>query len=95
VLLVDDIADTVQTATAVREDVLRTFSIPDGSVNLCFLLEKLLDNPAEDIKRLKQALRPEYVGFRIPDVWVAGYGIDAGEDFRSLPVVIRVDESYY
>ena len=95
VLLVDDIADTVQTATAIREDVMRTFSLPAQSVHLCFLLEKLLDNPPEHIMRLKEAIKPEYVGFRIPDVWVAGYGIDAGEDFRSLPAVIRVNESYY
>ena len=48
-----------------------------------------------EIKCLKEQLHPDYVGFRIPDAWVAGYGIAAGEDFRSLPAIIHVDETFY
>jgi hypoxanthine phosphoribosyltransferase len=29
----------------------------------------------------------KYVGFRIPDMWVVGYGLDAGQRWRNLPDV--------
>lgn len=95
VLLMDDIADTVQTISAIRRDMIETMGIEADRVDLCFLLDKVLQNPPAAVKHLKDQLIPDHVGFRIPDVWVAGYGIDAGEDFRSLPVIIQVDETFY
>ena len=35
----------------------------------------------------KVTLRPDYVGFEIPDVFVVGYGLDFGERYRNLPFV--------
>ena len=43
----------------------------------------------------KNALPLDYIGFNVPDRWVAGYGIDAGEDFRHLPYIVAVKEDYY
>ena len=43
------------------------------------------------LKQGKQvvALRPDYVGFEIPDVFVVGYGLDYNDAFRNLPVPRR------
>jgi hypoxanthine phosphoribosyltransferase len=32
------------------------------------------------------------VGFEIPDRFVVGYGLDAGQKYRNLPYVAAVDE---
>ena len=34
-----------------------------------------------------------FVGFEIPDDFVVGYGLDAGERFRELPEIWTVDET--
>jgi len=94
-ILVDDIADTVQTITALKEDAIGTLGFPESRIHLCFLLDKVLRQPTPAVARLKRDLNPAYVGFRVPDLWVAGYGIDAGEDFRGLPDVIAVREACY
>lgn len=95
ILLVDDIGDTVQTITHIREDLVKNLNIDPARIKICFLLEKILKNPSPEIRRRKQALKAEYIGFRIPDVWIAGYGIDAGEDFRLLPSIVSIREEYY
>jgi hypoxanthine-guanine phosphoribosyltransferase len=59
------------------------------------LLDKSLKNPSERIKELKRQLIVDYIGFEGPDRWVAGYGIDAGEEFRLFRSIIAVNESFY
>jgi hypoxanthine phosphoribosyltransferase len=48
-------------------------------VRLCTLLDK----PA----RRAVALEAEHVGFRIPDHFVVGYGLDHAGRYRNLPFV--------
>ncbi|ALZ64633.1 Hypoxanthine phosphoribosyltransferase (plasmid) [Bacillus cereus] len=43
----------------------------------------LLDKP----ERRKVDLNVEYVGFRIPDEFIVGYGIDCVEKYRNLPYI--------
>jgi hypoxanthine phosphoribosyltransferase len=43
----------------------------------------LLDKPA----RRKHAIQADYVGFKIPDFFVVGYGLDFAERYRNLPFV--------
>jgi hypoxanthine phosphoribosyltransferase len=45
------------------------------------------------LKRGKQlvALRPDYVGFEIPDVFVVGYGLDYNDAFRNLPFLAALE----
>jgi hypoxanthine phosphoribosyltransferase len=43
----------------------------------------LLDKPARRV----EAVRADYVGFKIPDVFVVGYGLDYAERYRNLPFV--------
>jgi hypoxanthine phosphoribosyltransferase len=45
------------------------------------------------LKQGKQvvALRPDYVGFDIPDVFVVGYGLDYNDAFRNLPYLAALE----
>lgn len=76
VLLVEDVIDSGRTLRY----LMRNLSARDpASLETCALLSK----PAAD--RLDLGTR--YVGFRLPDVFVVGYGLDAGERFRELPYI--------
>ncbi len=93
VLLVEDIIDQGFTLHAVRDWLLEKAGAADVAISV--LLEKVLEHPTPEVSRLRERLKLDHVGFRIPDRWVAGYGVDAGEDFRSLPFIAVVREDYY
>jgi hypoxanthine phosphoribosyltransferase len=76
VLLVDDILDTGRTLKRV---VARVEELKPRRVSTCVLLEKL-ERRVEDV-------RADYVGFKIPDLFVVGYGLDYAERYRNLPFV--------
>ena len=63
-----------------------TLGIPDSQIG--FHLEEVLV-----LKRGKQrvALRPDYVGFEIPDVFVVGYGLDYNDAYRNLPYLAALE----
>jgi hypoxanthine phosphoribosyltransferase len=74
-------------------DVLVVEDIIDSGVTLTYLLNVLeqrkpkslgivtmLDKP----ERRQRPVRPAYVGFRVPDEFVVGYGLDFAEDYRNL-----------
>ena len=91
-LLVDDIVDQAFTLSKARH-LLEIDKA--GSIRTCALLSKILKQPTPRVQSLKEQTPLDYVGFNVPDKWVAGYGIDAGEDFRHLPFIVAVNESYY
>ncbi len=76
VLLVDDIFDTGQTLAALVEQMA---TLGPRRVRTAVLLLKR--------GRQKVALRPDYVGFEIPDAFVVGYGLDFHDAYRHLPYV--------
>jgi hypoxanthine phosphoribosyltransferase len=76
VLLVDDILDTGRTLKRV---VAKLEELKPRRIKTCVLLEKL-ERRVEDV-------RADYVGFKIPDLFVVGYGLDYAERFRNLPFV--------
>lgn len=82
VLLVEDIVDTGLTVRYLR-DLFATRG--PASVTVCALLTK----PS----RRRVAVNIDHVGFEIPDRFVVGYGMDAGQRFRNLPYIAVVDES--
>jgi hypoxanthine phosphoribosyltransferase len=90
VVLVEDILDQGFTLASIRRVLLEQYSV--RSLRLCVLLSKRLTAPTPEVAQLRRELVPDYVGFEIPDRWVAGYGLDVGEDFRDLPYVAVVDE---
>ncbi len=76
VLLVEDIVDSGLTLSYLR----RTLAAREpASLAVCSLLVR--DHYEAD------DLEVAYVGFRIPDDFVVGYGLDIGERYRNLPFV--------
>ncbi len=76
VLVVDDILDTGLTLVKVREIIQR---LQPRSLKFCVLLEK--DVPHEE------QFTADFIGFRIPNNFVVGYGLDFQERYRNLPYV--------
>jgi len=93
VVLVEDILDQGFTLAGIRRALLEQSGA--RSVRLCVLLSKTLDAPSPEVARLRRELVPEYVGFVVPDRWVAGYGLDVAEEFRDLPYVVVVREECF
>ena len=87
-LLVDDILDHGFTLCALRD---RMASWGVRSVQVCVLLDKQLTNPSPETLAQRTKAAPDLIGFRIPDVWVAGYGLDAAGALRQLPRIVAVD----
>ena len=93
VLLVEDIVDQGFTLKAIQDWLIKEAGVRD--LKTCVLVAKRLENPTEQVRALRENLKLDWVGFTIPDRWIAGYGIDAGEDFRFLPFIVVVKEDYY
>lgn len=93
ILLIEDIIDQGFTMTWLLNYLQTEREV--RTIKVCSLLNKILAHPTHDVKKLRASLVLDYIGFNIPDVWIAGYGIDAGHDFRNLPFIISVNKSYY
>ena len=76
VILVEDILDTGVTLTYIRK-LLQTRQPKT------FKVAALLDKAS----RRKVAVEADYVGFKIPNLFVVGYGLDFGGRYRNLPDV--------
>ena len=92
VLLVEDLIDQGYTLTALKQRILNAGV---RSVRTCVLLSKRLKQASSAVERNRSALTLNFVGFDVPDRWVAGYGTDASEDFRMLPYIVTVRERLY
>jgi hypoxanthine phosphoribosyltransferase len=79
VILVEDILDTGLTLTYLRRILM-------AHQPRAFKIAALLDKPS----RRKQAIEADYVGFKIPDEFVVGYGLDYAERYRNLPDICIV-----
>jgi hypoxanthine phosphoribosyltransferase len=75
-LLIEDIVDTGLTLTALTE-TLRAHR--PRSLEVCTLLDKT--------ECRKVPFQPKYVGFKIPNEFVVGFGLDYDERYRQLPCV--------
>lgn len=76
ILIVEDIIDSGLTLSYLY-DILG--SRRPASIKICALLEK----PS----RKNTDLKIDYVGFKIPDKFVVGYGLDFNEKYRNLPFI--------
>lgn len=79
-LIVEDILDTGKTLSALRTHLERR---RPRRVRIAVLLDK----PA----RRAVDVRPDYVGFQVPDRWIVGYGLDADGLYRNLPYISYLD----
>jgi hypoxanthine phosphoribosyltransferase len=82
VIIVEDICDSGLTMKTIRSRLLKKECAV--SVQACVLLDK----PARRLKRLKGKLALDFIGFKIPPVFVAGCGMHYGRYYRNLPFVI-------
>ena len=87
-LLVDDILDHGFTLCALRD---RMAGWGVRNVQVCVLLDKQLAAPSPETLAQRAKAAPDLIGFQIPDVWVAGYGLDAAGALRQLPDIVAVD----
>jgi hypoxanthine phosphoribosyltransferase len=76
VLLVDDILDTGRTLHKV---LAKMRALKPRRIKTCVLLDKT--------SRRVESVEADYVGFKIPDFFVVGYGLDFAERYRNLPFV--------
>ncbi|NMB66391.1 MAG: hypoxanthine phosphoribosyltransferase, partial [Spirochaetes bacterium] len=90
---VEDIADQGFTLSWLKNYLLHERNAK--SLKICSLLYKRLDNPSQEVQNIRRQLDIDYIGFTVPDVWVAGYGIDAAYEYRHLPFIVRVNEEYF
>jgi hypoxanthine phosphoribosyltransferase len=74
VLIVEDILDTGLTLSYLRKIFLQH---RPRSLRIAALLDK----PSRRIEKIEA----DYVGFRIPNLFVIGYGMDYAERYRNLP----------
>jgi hypoxanthine phosphoribosyltransferase len=81
VLLLDDIFDTGQTLSGIVAELQK---LEPASLRSAVLLWK------EGRQQVK--LTPDYHCFRIPDVFVVGYGLDYNDEYRHLPHVAALEE---
>ena len=80
VILVEDIVDSGTTAETLRKKIMRR---KPKSLKLCALLDKT--------ERRKVDVPIEYVGFKIPNKYVVGYGLDYRNKYRNLPYIAVLD----
>lgn len=85
------------------QDVIVVEDIVDSGVTLSYLMQvfkqrrprslrvaTLLDKP----ERRQRPVQVDYVGFKIPDEFVVGFGLDYAEDYRNLKdICILADEA--
>lgn len=76
VLLIEDIVDTGVTLNYLRERILMK---GPRSLKICTFLDKT--------ERREVPVPLDYVGFRIPNEFVVGYGLDFDGKFRNLPYI--------
>jgi hypoxanthine phosphoribosyltransferase len=81
VILVEDILDTGLTFTFLRKLLL-------ARKPRMLKFAALLDKPS----RRQMPVEADYVGFKIPDRFVVGYGLDYAERFRNLPDICVFSE---
>jgi len=83
VLLVEDIVDSGVTLQYLKQMLLDR---GPASLKVCVLLDKA--------ERRKVEIEADYAGFRIPNKYVVGYGLDYQDRYRNLPyiAVLPLDE---
>lgn len=86
------------------KDVLIVEDIIDSGVTLSYLIDCLKGRKPSSIQiacllnkpdRRKKVLDVKYIGFRVPDYFLVGYGLDYSEKYRNLPYIGVLKEEVY
>lgn len=82
-------------------DILVVEDIVDTGITLSYLLATLRARGAASVKlaamldkyeRREREVPIDYLGFKIPDAFVVGYGLDFAERYRNLPYIAILKE---
>jgi hypoxanthine phosphoribosyltransferase len=77
-------------------DILIVEDIVDTGLTLSYLINSLHGRGAKSVRlaalldkweRREREVKIDYCGFRIPDAFVVGYGLDFAERYRNLPYI--------
>ena len=83
-LIVEDILDSGRTLSYIREILLAR---NPKSIKICTLFDKP--------ERREVDLYADYIGARVPNEFIVGYGLDYNEYYRNLPYIGVLKESVY
>lgn len=78
VVILEDIFDT---GTSLEFTVKHLLNKQPASLKVCTFLDK------PERRRPGITVKPEYVGYTIPNEFVVGYGLDFNEHYRNLPYI--------
>ena len=78
VVILEDIFDT---GTSLTFTVNHLLNKQPASLKVCTFLDK------PERRRPGITLKPDYVGYTIPNEFVVGYGLDFNEHYRNLPYI--------
>ena len=84
VLLIDDIIDSGVTFAAISDMLRQNKPSSLKTVALCDKAERRING-----------MEADYVGFKIPDEFVVGFGLDYAGDYRNLPYIGVLKPSVY
>lgn len=82
VLIIEDIVDTGFTSKYLMEMIAERMP---KSLKLCALLDKA--------ERRQVEVPIDYIGFKIPDLFVVGCGMDYENKFRNIPYITILDKN--
>ena len=82
VIIVEDIVDSGNSLSFLY-DMLKARK--PNSLRMCTLLDK-------PERRVVENVNVDYVGFKIPDEFVLGYGLDYMQQYRNLPYIAVLEE---
>ncbi|MCQ2752107.1 MAG: hypoxanthine phosphoribosyltransferase [Coriobacteriales bacterium] len=84
VLICEDLVETGLTLSVIVQYIKEQ---NPASVEVCVLLDKELE---ENVY-----IKPKYVGFKCPEEFIVGYGIDYAHHYRNLPYIAALKEEVY
>lgn len=82
VIIVEDIIDTGLTLNHLKELL---YTRNPASIAICAAFDKP--------ERRKVDVKVDYIGMRIPDEFIVGYGLDFNGDYRHLPEVCILEDN--
>jgi len=83
VVIIEDIYDTGRSCATLLDYINK---YEPKSIEVAFLFHKM------NLANLKYNLMPEFIGFLIPDMFVAGVGMDYNDQFRDLNHLCVINE---
>lgn len=84
VIVIEDICDTGLTLDRIKQRLLKKEHA--ASVKTCVLMDK----PGHRLTRLKTTPLVDFAGFQIPEIFVAGFGLEYIERYRELPFIVGI-----